>query len=166
MELLPVLILPMLLTIAAVSDMTTMTIPNWISGLLILAFLTLSITFGMSPGQIGLSFGVGFAVLILGMILFALGWLGGGDAKLLAATSLWFGWSAVFPFLVYTMLVGGVLSLVMINFRRLSLPPRALAVPWVVRMHKIDEGLPYGIAIAIGGLAALSQVPLLPLLGG
>lgn len=166
MELLPVLILPLLLTIAAVSDVTTMTIPNWISGILVLAFLSLSITYGMPLREIGLSFGVGFAVLLLGMVLFALRWLGGGDAKLLAATSLWFGWSAVLPFLVYTMLVGGVLSLVFMKFRRLSLSPQVLAVSWVGRLHKIDEALPYGIAIAIGGLAALSQVPLLPLLGG
>lgn len=166
MELLPVIILPLLLTIAAVSDMTTMTIPNWISGLLILAFVALSLTFGMPLREIALSFGVGFAVLLLGMGLFALRWLGGGDAKLLAATSLWFGWPAVFPFLMYTMLVGGALSLVLINFRRFSLPPQIQAVPWIGRLHKIDEALPYGMAIAIGGLAALSQVPLLPLLGG
>lgn len=166
MELLPVLILPLLLTIAAVSDMTTMTIPNWVSGLLIAAFAVLSLTFGMPLREIGLSFGVGFAVLLLGMALFALRWLGGGDAKLLAAASLWFGWPGVLYFLVYTMLVGGALSLVLINFRRLSMPTQVLGVEWIARLHKIDEALPYGIAIAIGGLAALSQVPLMPLLNG
>ena len=166
MEYLPVLIFPLLLVIAAVSDMTTMTIPNWISGIMALSFFGLGLAFGMPVLDIAVSAAIGFAVLLLGMTLFALRWLGGGDAKLLAATSLWFGWPAVLSFLVYTMLVGGALTLVLINFRRLSLPPQVLGVPWVVRLHKVDEDLPYGIAIAIGGLAELSQVPLLSLMGG
>jgi prepilin peptidase CpaA len=166
MELLPILILPLLLVIAAVSDMTTLTIPNWISGLLILSFLVLGLAWGMPMKDIALSAGTGFVVLLIGMGLFALGWLGGGDAKLLAATAVWFGWPAVLSFLVFTVIAGGGVSLVLLGFRCIPMSDQMLGVPWVGRLHRIGEALPYGIAIALGGLAALSQVPVLSLLAG
>lgn len=166
MELLPLLILPLLLSIAAVSDAMTMTIPNWISAMLVVTFLALSLAVGMPMQDIAWSVGVGFLVLLMGMALFALNWLGGGDAKLLAATALWFGWAGVFQFLIYTMFAGGALSLLLISFRAVALPEQVTEVRWVARLHKAGEALPYGIAIAIGGLAALSQVPVLSHLAG
>ena len=54
-----------------------------------------------------------------------MGWIGGGDAKLAAATALWFGFDFLLDYLVYASLFGGVLTLVLIQFRRLPLPGAA-----------------------------------------
>lgn len=166
MDLLPILILPLLLVIAAMSDIATLTIPNWISGVLAASFFVLGLGFGMPVGDIVLALGVGTALLIAGMVFFALGWIGGGDAKLIAATALWFGWPAVLNFIFLTMLSGGAATLAVLAFRRLRLPQEAMTLPWVSRLHSTSEALPYGVAIAAGGLAALSQSPLIGVMAG
>ena len=166
MELLPVLILPLLLVIAAMSDIATMTIPNWISGLLVAFFPVLSVMFGMPVWDIALAFAVGFGFLLAGMAFFALGWIGGGDAKLIAATALWFGWPTALIFVFCMVLAGGVATLALLLFRRVNLPQPVLSVPWVGRLHGAKEELPYGVAIAAGGLMAFSQAPLIVLMIG
>ena len=166
MELLPLLILPLLLVIAAMHDVATLTIPNWISGLLFVSFPALGFVFGMPVGQIGISFVVGFGFLLGGMSLFAMGWLGGGDAKLIAATALWFGWPAALTFLVYTMLAGGAATLLLLSFRRMPVSQPVLSLSWARRLHSTNNALPYGVAIAVGGLIALPQSPLIVLMAG
>lgn len=161
MELLPVLIFPLLLVVAAACDVTTMTIPNWISGTLVVSFLALGVVWGLPLGQLGLALGVGTGFLLLGMMAFALGWLGGGDAKLIAAASVWFGWPTAFAFIVYVMVFGGVVTLLLLMFRRTPLPEPVLEVAWVGRLHRANEALPYGVAIAAGGLMAMTQSPLM-----
>lgn len=166
MEFLPVLVFPSLLIIAAAYDMTTMTIPNWISGMMVICFIGLGLGVGFPLTQIGLGLGVGFGCLLLGMVFFALGWLGGGDAKLIAATAVWFGWPTAFPFLVYVMLIGGAETLLLLSFRRSPLPAQIQSVPWIGRLHGADGDLPYGVAIAVGGIFALSQSPLMSHIAG
>ncbi len=166
MELLPVLILPLLLVVAAMNDIATMTIPNWISGLLVASFLPLGFAFGMPIGDIAVALGVGFGFLLVGMACFALGWIGGGDAKLIAATAVWFGWPASLTFMFCTMLAGGAATLVLLLFRFMRVPDPVLSVPWVGRLHSTNEALPYGVAIAAGGLIALRQSPLIDLMAG
>jgi prepilin peptidase CpaA len=68
-----------------------MKIPNWISLALIGDLLSGGLLVGLSPVEVAIHVGVGFAALIVGMIMFALRWIGGGDAKLLAASCLWMG---------------------------------------------------------------------------
>lgn len=166
MELLPVLILPLLLVIAAMSDIATMTIPNWISGVLVVSFLALGLVFRMPMNEVAQAMGVGAGFLVAGMALFALGWLGGGDAKLMAATAVWFGWPSVLTFTFSTLIAGGAATLILLAFRRVQLPQPVLSVPWVGRLHSASEALPYGVAIAAGGLVALSQSPLIGLMAG
>ena len=94
MEILLVLllsVLPILVITAGLTDLTTMTIPNWISLALVAGFVPAAFAVGLGPGQVALHFGVGVAALFLGVALFALNLLGGGDAKLIAAASLWLG---------------------------------------------------------------------------
>ena len=55
-------------------------------------------------------------------VFFSQGWIGGGDAKLAAATALWFGFAHLLDYLIYASLFGGVLTLVLIQFRKLPLP--------------------------------------------
>jgi prepilin peptidase CpaA len=79
---------------------------------------------------------VGMAVLAVGILLFARGWVGGGDVKLLASASVWAGPALVFDLLVIMALSGGVLAvLVMLRGR-----------------NDAKRALPYGIAIAAGGV--------------
>lgn len=95
---------------------------------------------------------VGVAVLIAGMLLFSLRWVGGGDAKLLAAAALWIGYEQLLPFLVIVTIFGGALALFLLAYR--SVPASALPLPaWALRLHSAGESMPDGIAIAAGALA-------------
>lgn len=156
------LALPALVIAAAVKDLTTFTIPNWISLALVAAFLPAALTAGLPLPAIGLHLAVGFGALLMGMGLFALRWIGGGDAKLMAAAVLWLGWSPLLPFLVVTMFAGGALSLGLITLRRPLLRPLVLSgPPWFVRLAEPKESVPYGLAIAAGALFAFPQSPFL-----
>jgi prepilin peptidase CpaA len=153
-----VLIFPALMLTAAASDALTFRIPNWISLALIAAFPVAALVTGMSWSAAGLSLGVGAAALVIGMILWALHWIGGGDAKLFAAGALWMGWPTAVVFAVSGMIAGGVLALIVIGLR--SPPVRAvllLGPRWVARLTDPGEGIPYGIAICLGGLIGFAQ---------
>ena len=81
--------------------------------------------------------------------------MGGGDAKLLAASALWLGYDHLMPFLVLVSLLGGVLALLILGYRRF-VPMAAVVgtVPkWAARLHENGTGIPYGIAIAGGALS-------------
>ncbi len=84
--------------------------------------------------------------------LFAFGWIGGGDAKLAAATALWLGFDPLMNYLLYASLLGGALTLLILKFRTLPVPAVLHNQDWVMRLHHSKEGVPYGIALAIGAL--------------
>src|SRR5690606_26546741 len=88
-----------LVVTAAARDALSFTIPNWISGGLVLLFFPAALAGGLGWPAFGLHLGVGLAALVAGMAMFALRWMGGGDAKLLAAAALWLGWPAVMTFI-------------------------------------------------------------------
>ena len=141
---------------AGFRDALSFTIPNWISLCLATAFPLAALAVGMSWPVMGLNLGIGAAALIAGMLLFALGWIGGGDAKLLAAVALWLGWPATTTFLVATAITGGTLAVLLISVRSTQLRPLILLGPrWVARLAEPGEGVPYGVAIAAGACAAL-----------
>jgi prepilin peptidase CpaA len=91
--------------------------------------------------------------------LFAAGVMGGGDAKLLASTSLWMGFGPpLLDYLLWATIVGGAFTLFLVFFRKSSLAVYAGEVPILRRM--IDEkDVPYGVALAIGGLIAFPESP-------
>lgn len=153
-------VMPVLVIIAGLHDLTTMKIPNWISGLLILAYFPTALALGLPLTEMATALGVGFAALLIGMGMFALRWVGGGDAKLMAAASLWFGLSGVPPFLLYTALIGGGFCLVLMAARA-RLQVLALHGPgWVTRLMQPKGDIPYGVAIAVGALLAYPSSPL------
>jgi prepilin peptidase CpaA len=92
-------------------------------------------------------------VLVVAFIFFAQGWIGGGDAKLAAATALWFGFDYLLVYLVYAALFGGVLTMLLVQFRKLPLPHVLARQPWIQRLHEKGGGVPYGIALAAAALA-------------
>jgi len=148
------LIFPALLIVAAVRDVTSYTIPNWISAAAALAFLPAALVMGASQAQLLTALLVGAAGLLLGMLAFALRWVGGGDAKLMAASALWLGWPAVMPFLLFTAVAGGGLAVLLLVGRSRPNLVGAGAPAWFARLMQPKADVPYGLAIAVGALAA------------
>lgn len=152
-----VLIAPfaILVVIAAIRDLTTFTIPNWISLALAGAFVPAALAVGTPLPAIGLSALVGVAMLVVGIVMFALRWIGGGDAKLMAAASMWLGLQGLAPFVLFTGLAGGALALTLLAARSSWVRPFAAVGPgWVERLATPGGATPYGVAIAVGALAA------------
>lgn len=153
-QILAVLVLPALAILAALSDATTYTIPNRLNAALALAFVPAALVVGLGLPTIGLCLLIGAGALILGVGMFALGWIGGGDAKLLAACALWIGAPGLLPFLTWTALAGGLLAVILLQLRR---RPSLAGLPgpaWAMRLIRPGESVPYGVAIAIGALVA------------
>jgi prepilin peptidase CpaA len=152
------MVFPALVVIAALTDVLSFTIPNRISVILALAFLPAALMLGLPPAALGMNLGVGAAALVAGMAMFALGWIGGGDAKLFAVSGLWLGLPAAGTFLMVTALAGGALALILLNARsQLVRPYLSHAPAWVGRLAQPGGDVPYGFAIAIGALVAFPQ---------
>lgn len=143
---------PALMAFAAASDLFTMTIPNRVSLLLIAGFFILAGFGGMPLEQIGLHAAAGLTVLVVAFACFAFGWIGGGDAKVAAAVGLWFGFPPLTNYLLYASLIGGALTLLLLEFRRWPLPYALGSQDWLLRLHRKETGIPYGIALALGAL--------------
>lgn len=146
-------------TYAAVRDLTTYTIPNRVSLALIAGFAVFAPVSGLDAGTLGLHLAAGAAVLAVTFTMFALGWIGGGDAKLAACVGLWMGWSSVLEYVLVATLVGGVFTLVLLSARQLPLPAVMVRIGWVSRLHDRASGVPYGVALAAGALIVLPHAP-------
>src|SRR5580704_6572187 len=146
------LLFPALMAFAAASDLFTMTISNRVSLALALGFLALALLSGMGFYDLASHVGAGAAVLVVAFACFAMGWVGGGDAKIAAAAALWFGFGHLLNYLVYASLFGGALTLLLLQFRQWPLPHALASQGWLLRLHAKESGIPYGIALAIGAL--------------
>jgi prepilin peptidase CpaA len=133
------LLFPALMAFAAASDLFTMTISNRVSLALVAGFLALAVLSGLGFYDILSHIGAGVTVLTVAFACFAMGWVGGGDAKVAAAAALWFGFGHLLGYLVYASLFGGALTLF-------------AGQAWLLKLHAKESGIPYGIALAIGAL--------------
>jgi prepilin peptidase CpaA len=147
------LLFPAMMAFAASSDLVTMTISNRVSLILAAGFFALAIVIGMSPTDILLHIASAAVVLVVSFGFFVRGWIGGGDAKLAAATALWLGFDHLFAYLVYASLFGGLLTLILLQLRTIPLPAFLAGQEWAERLHRNDAGIPYGIALAAAALA-------------
>jgi prepilin peptidase CpaA len=143
---------PALMAFAASSDLFTMTIANRVSLILVAGFGLLALMIGMSATDMAWHAVAAAAVLVIVFLLFSRGWIGGGDAKLAAATVLWLGFAHLADYLVYASLIGGALTLAIIQFRAMPLPKVFAGREWAERLHRLDGGVPYGIALAAAAL--------------
>lgn len=151
------LLFPAIMAFAAAMDMLTMTIPNRVSILLVAAFFVAAYFAGLSQQQILAHLATGAAVLVICFVLFALGVFGGGDAKLLAASSLWIGFDQLLPYFLGVTLVGAALSVVFLYLRH-HFPEGSLKAPaWVLRLQTQGNGMPYGLAISASALWVYPQ---------
>lgn len=149
---LALLIFPLLMLFAAFSDLFTMRISNILVLVLIAAFFVLALVTQMSVDTILAHLGCAAIVLVVAFAFFAFGWIGGGDAKLISATTLWLGFGLMLPYIVYAGLLGGALTLLILALRRWPLPGALQRLEWIDRLHDSKQGVPYGIALAAAGL--------------
>jgi prepilin peptidase CpaA len=160
MTLLPLALFAGLMLVAAAYDLSSFTIPNWISAVLVLTFLPCALMAGLTWPQIGLGALIGAGLLAIGVGLFAFGWIGGGDAKLLAAAGLWMGWPGSVHFLLYTALAGGALAVMLLALRHAGVGLLLARGPgWVGKLLEPGSGAPYGVAIAAGALLTVPVTP-------
>jgi len=138
-------ILALLLVVAAVIDVRTFTISNQLNlGVALMAPLYWwSAHLPLWP-DIGIQVAIAAGVFALLAVAFYAGMMGGGDVKLAAALALWFSPQSTLRFLVFMSIAGGVLTLVVVGLHRLKKKPGKPEVP-------------YGVAIAVGGLLILIQ---------
>jgi len=147
--------LPLLLALAAGWDVASFTIPNFVTVALMAAFAVFAIAAGLSPAVIGWHVLAGFAGLFLGFTLFALGFIGGGDAKLFAAVLLWLGLNDFLPYALLASIFGGLLTLGLMLMRQYPLPASLSHQGWIVKLHDARSGVPYGVALVAGAFFLL-----------
>jgi len=146
------ILFPALMAFAASSDLFSMRISNRVSLALVAGFLVLAVASGMGAHDVLLHVGAGAIVLVIAFACFAIGQVGGADAKIAAAAALWFGFAHVMDFLLYASLFGGALTLLLLQFRQWPLPVSFAGQPWLVRLHDKESRIPYAIALAFGAL--------------
>jgi prepilin peptidase CpaA len=146
------LLFPAAMAFAASTDLLTMTIPNRVSLALLAGFLVIAPFSGLAWSAIGLHLLAGALMLIIGFALFATRIMGGGDAKLLAAAALWTGFDHLVEYCFLVAVLGGLLSVLILMFRAMPLPPTLMGQQWLEHLHKKTTGIPYGIALAGAGL--------------
>lgn len=149
-----ILCLAGLLCWALVSDALTMKIPNRISIGLVALYPAWVMASGMPLDQVLLPIALAIVMLVAGFTFFDLGWIGGGDAKMLAALTLWAGPEMLLPMIFVTTLAGGVMATGAIlseAMRRRAVLARGGEVNGPFLSSVIKSKIPYGVAIAIGG---------------
>ncbi|EAU43364.1 type IV prepilin peptidase, cpaA [Fulvimarina pelagi HTCC2506] len=143
-------VFPLCMIFAAVSDIMTMTIPNRLCLLLALAFPVAALLSNMSTSDIAIHLGFGLAAFLLGFAMFAFGLVGGGDAKLLAATAFWIGPAGALPYLLVATGLGGLMAIGIIYARNMAVPITGYV--FADRLLSQNTGVPYGVALGIAGL--------------
>lgn len=157
------LIVPICLAFAAMTDLFTMTIPNRISIILVGGFVAIFPFIEMDAQTFGLHMLAGMIVLSVCFALFALNTMGGGDAKLLAASAVWFGFNtSLTSFLVCVAIVGGLLTIAILLLRSRSQEIIAYGLP-IPDSLLVAKKVPYGIAIAAAGLLTYPEAPIVQL---
>jgi prepilin peptidase CpaA len=148
---------PLMMAYAAFSDLLTMTIPNKLTLALGSSYFLMALATGQPLDVILIHVLCGIGVLALAFVAFCFGWMGGGDAKLAAAVALWMGFPLSGEYLLISSFLGGLLTLVILFARKTPLPARLTNYGWLVRLHDAKTGIPYGIALAAGGLLLYTE---------
>lgn len=141
------------------TDITRYLIPNSLNGAILLLWVCAAF---FLPMHVPLALAAAGIVLVLGLGLFAMGLMGGGDIKLLVVLTLWLGWGPQAPyFLMLTAMMGGVLVVLMLVLRALaSALAKGRNLP---RFLTPKQPVPYGLAIAAAFLFMLWQRAVPPL---
>ena len=147
------MIFPLAMAYAASSDLLSMTISNKVSIVLVAGFLAIApFVPGMDLSTFGLHLAAGAIVLTASFVMFGFGWIGGGDAKIAAAASMWLGLGLVAQYMVLTAVIGGGVTLAILMMRQRVSPALAVRYTWLYRLHDPASGVPYGLALAAAAL--------------
>jgi prepilin peptidase CpaA len=158
-ELFLLVLVPALFVAAAVWDVTSFTIPNKVNLALLVLFAAF-VPLVMASGDFSWSLvlhhlAAGLIGLVIGVLLFAAGQFGGGDAKLFAVAALWLGLNALFEYALVASLIGGGVTLVLLFLRRLPVPVMLMKYDWFVSLTERKRDVPYGVALSLGALIVL-----------
>lgn len=156
-DFLSIALFPTLMLVAGAGDAISMRIPNWLTLLIAAAFFPMALASGMPLAAFGLHLAVGFGLFVVGFTVFSFGLFGGGDAKLLAAAGLWVGWPSLIPFLMMTVLAGGVLALLVAAWAFIKINSEIQEGSVFKRFSAMKPDVPYGIAFAVGAILAFPQ---------
>ncbi len=146
------ILFPLMMAYAASSDLLTMTISNKLNLALAVSYFVLAAATDQSIDTILVHIACGLCMLGITFSLFCAGWMGGGDAKLAAGTALWMGFPLSVEYAVAASFLGGILTIALLAARSKQLPDFLSKQKWIVRLHDKETGVPYGIALAAGGL--------------
>jgi prepilin peptidase CpaA len=130
------LLFPALMAFAASSDLLTMTISNRLSLVLAGGFFLLTLATGMDVAAIGMHLAAAAMVLVIAFAMFTQGWIAS--------------------------LLGGALTLLLLQFRQLPLPGLLARQQWITRLHDKAGGVPYGIALAAAALIVYPSTGWMP----
>lgn len=156
------IIFPLCMAVTVFSDTLSMTIPNRVSVILIASFVLIAPFAGLALPVIGMHLLAGFAVFAACFALFAMNVMGGGDAKVLTAAAVWFGFGAnLLAFLITVSMIGGLLTLGFLLMRAREDMLLATRIPLPAHFLDRSAGIPYGIAIGIAGFICYPQSPLM-----
>ncbi|MBZ9855125.1 prepilin peptidase [Mesorhizobium sp. CA13] len=162
LEALIFVVFPFCMLFAAISDMLSMTIANRVPVLLVVVFALVAPLTGMEWAAYGWHFAAGALVLAVTFGLFAMGGMGGGDAKLLAATAVWMGLDIqLVEYLLVSTFIGGLLTLAILVYRKSPLAVFTGRNPFLRHFADETTGVPYGIALGLGGLLTYPDSPLM-----
>lgn len=162
LEALIFVVFPFCMVFAAISDTLSMTIANRVPVILVVVFALVAPMTGMTWADFGMHFAAGVAVLLFTFAIFAFGGMGGGDAKLLAATSLWMGMGVpLAEYVLVTGVLGGLLTLAILSYRKSAIAIFTSRNMFMRNFAEGANGVPYGIALGIGGLIVYPQSPLM-----
>jgi len=142
-----------LLVAAALWDAVTLTIPNYLV-LAVLALYAVSLTVNFDLSDILFDILAAAIVFAVCFILFALGWLGGGDAKLAPGAALWAGYDGLMEFVIAMTLAGGFLAIVLLVLRA-GLRTAGASQERLPEVLKWAGPIPYGIAISVGAILVI-----------
>lgn len=155
-------VFPFCMAFAAISDMLSMTIANRVSLLLVGVFAVVAPMTGMDWATYGGHFAAGAVVLVVTFGLFALGGMGGGDAKLMTATAVWMGFGInLVGYLVTSAFLGGLLTVAILSYRGSALAVYTGGNIFLRNLADKSRGIPYGIALGIGGLLTYPSTPMM-----
>ncbi|TPI36366.1 peptidase [Mesorhizobium sp. B3-1-6] len=146
-------VFPFCMLYAAISDTLSMTIANRVPVILLATFALVAPLTGMDWTSYAWHFAAGAVVLAVTFGLFALGGMGGGDAKLLAATAVWMGLDInLVGYLVTSAFIGGLLTVAILVYRKSPLAAYTGHSRFLRYFADESVGVPYGIALGLGGL--------------
>ncbi len=154
-EILVLVVFPAFLLAAAGWDITSYTIPNWIPLALLATFAVFAMSVGMNFSMLGWHMLAGLVGLAFGFAFFAFNFVGGGDAKLFACAALMLGFHDLLDYALFASVLGGGLTLGILALRRMPLPHFLAVQGWILRLHDEDEGIPYGVALALAAFIVL-----------